>query len=86
MAMRGGSSTRSLSSGPSGEAPSCRELRVSTFDLDFGRGEKSAEETKRLVNEHWPDEEKRKEFFKGYSKIFDGHGDYLYTNVPELAK
>ena len=48
--------------------------------------EKATKETARLVKEYWPDEEKRKEFFKGYNKIFAGHGDYIYSNVPELAK
>lgn len=48
--------------------------------------ESSFKETDKLVKAHWPDEAKRKEFFKGYNKIFDGHGDYIYQNVPELAK
>lgn len=52
----------------------------------LGDIEKSFEEEGRLVNEHWPDEEKRKEFFEGYNKLFAGHGDYIYTNVPELVK
>ena len=60
-------------------------IEVFVYD-NLGDIEKAADETKRLVNEHWPDEAKRKEFFKGYSKIFDGHGDAIYTNVPELNK
>jgi len=52
----------------------------------LGDIEKAFEEDRRLAEEHWPDEEKRKEFFEGYSKLFAGHGDYIYSNVPELAK
>ena len=48
--------------------------------------EKAFEEDTKLINEHWPDEEKRKEFFKGFSKLFAGHGDFILTNVPELSK
>ncbi|MCF6167948.1 hypothetical protein [Lutibacter sp.] len=48
--------------------------------------EKMFEENSKLVKEHWSDEGKRKEFFKEYNKIFSGHGDYILTNVPELAK
>ncbi len=48
--------------------------------------EKAFDEDNKLVKEHWPDEEKRKEFFKGYNKIFSGHGDSIYQNVPELEK
>ena len=52
----------------------------------LGDIEKSFEEEGRLVNEHWSDADKRKEFFKGYDKLFAGHGDYIYSNVPELVK
>jgi len=48
--------------------------------------EKSFDEDSKLIDEYWLDEEKKKEFFKGYNKIFNGHGDYIYRNVPELAK
>ncbi|MBV1888200.1 MAG: hypothetical protein KUG51_02810 [Urechidicola sp.] len=48
--------------------------------------EKSFDENNRLAKEHWPDEEKRKEFFEGFSKIFASHGDAIYRNVPELKK
>ena len=48
--------------------------------------EKSFEEDKRLTKEHWPDEEKRKEFFEGYSKVFSGHSDAIYQNEPSLTK
>lgn len=40
-----------------------------------------------LTKEHWPDDEKRKEFFTKMGKYFTGwHADYLYTHVPELSK
>lgn len=52
----------------------------------FGDIEKMFDESTRLIEEYWPDEEKRKVFFKEYGKIFSGHGDYIYSNVPELAK
>ena len=52
----------------------------------LGDIEKAFDEDNRLVKEHWPDVEKRKEFFKGYNKLFAGHGDYIYSNVPELSK
>ena len=60
---------------------------VEVFALDnFGDIEKMFDESSKLVKEFWPDEEKRKAFFKEYGKIFTGHGDYILTNVPELAK
>lgn len=48
--------------------------------------EKAFDEDEKLVKEYWSDDEKRKEFFKGYTKIFSSHGDYIYQNVPELEK
>jgi hypothetical protein len=49
--------------------------------------EKYGEENGKLIDAHWPDEEKRKEFFKSYNKYFTGwHGDFIYQNVPELSK
>ncbi len=48
--------------------------------------ESSFEENARLEKEHWADQEKSKEFFMGYNKIFTKHGDYIYHNVPELEK
>lgn len=48
--------------------------------------EKMFEENTKLINEYWPDEEKRKAFFEEYGKIFSGHGDFILTNVPELSK
>jgi len=44
------------------------------------------DENVKLGKQHWPDEGKRKAFFEEYNKIFAGHGDYIYQNVPELAK
>lgn len=58
---------------------------VFVFDK-FGDIEKMFDESQKLIEAHWPDKDKRKEFLKGYSKIFAGHGDYIYQNVPELAK
>jgi len=58
---------------------------VFVFDK-FADIESSFDESNKLIMAHWPDEAKRKEFFKGYNKIFAGHGDYIYQNVPELAK
>jgi len=60
-------------------------LEVSVFD-NLADIESSFDETANLVKAHWPDENKRKEFFKEYDKLFDGHGDYIYHNVPELSK
>lgn len=40
-----------------------------------------------LIDAHWPDEEKRKEFFKSAGKYRERwHSDLIYTNVPELMK
>lgn len=60
-------------------------IEVFVYD-NMGDIDKSAEERDRLIEAHWPDAEKRKEFFKGFNKIFDGHGDFIYSNVPELNK
>jgi hypothetical protein len=48
--------------------------------------ESAFDENTRLTELHWPDVEKREVFFKELSKIFNGHGDYIYITVPELAK
>lgn len=48
--------------------------------------EASYDESVRLAKEHWSDEEERKAFFKEFRKIFNGHGDYIYQNVPSMAK
>lgn len=43
-------------------------------------------ENDRLVNEYWQNEETRKAFFKEFKKMFLGHGDSLYQNIPSLSK
>lgn len=49
--------------------------------------EKALDKNGELTKEHWPNDEKRKEFFSKMDKYFTGwHGDYLYTHVPELTK
>jgi len=53
---------------------------------NFGDIEKSFDEDNGLAKAHWSDKDKRKTFFEGYSKIFKGHGDFIYQNVPELEK
>lgn len=54
---------------------------------DLADIENSADKIGELVEAHWPDEEKRKEFFKKYSRYFTGwHADYIYQNIPELMK
>ena len=60
---------------------------VEVFAVEsLGDIEKMFEENTKLINEYWPDEEKRKEFFDEYAKIFSGHGDFILTNIPELSK
>lgn len=60
---------------------------IEVFALEnFSDLEKMFDENSKLIKEYWPDEEKRKEFFKEYNKIFSGHGDFILTNVPELSK
>ncbi len=35
----------------------------------------------------WPDEAKRKAFFKKYDRYFNGHhGDYIYSSMPGVSK
>jgi hypothetical protein len=49
--------------------------------------ENSSDKMNELAEEHWPDEDKRKEFFKRYNQYTTGwHADYIYQNIPELAK
>jgi hypothetical protein len=49
--------------------------------------EKAVEENEKLAKAHWPDEAKRKEFFKSMNKYFEPwHGDAIYKHVPELRK
>ena len=60
-------------------------IEVFVYDK-FADIESSFDATGKLVEEYWPDKDKRKAFFQDYNKIFAGHGDYIYQNVPELAK
>jgi hypothetical protein len=54
---------------------------------NFDDIEKMFDENQKLAEEHWPNKENRKVFFKKMNKLFTGkHGDYVYHNVPELAK
>lgn len=54
---------------------------------NLGQIEAYFDEMGKLVEEAWPDEENRKAFFEEFDKIFTGkHGDFVYRNVPELAK
>lgn len=49
--------------------------------------EKSADKNNELITAAWPDEAKRKVFFEDMNKLFTGkHSDFIYQNVPELAK
>ena len=49
--------------------------------------ELSADIAGELIESHWPDEEKRKAFFKRYNQFNTGwHADYIYQNIPELMK
>lgn len=45
------------------------------------------EEVDVLIEKTWPEKEERKVFFEGLDKLFTGkHGDFVFKNVPELAK
>ncbi len=47
----------------------------------------SDKQTPELIKAHWPDKNQRKEFFTAYNKYLESwHGDWIYTNVPELLK
>lgn len=58
---------------------------IAVFE-NLGDYEDAFIENDRLVNEYWPDETERKEFFREFGKIFSGHGDFIYQNIPSLAK
>jgi hypothetical protein len=60
-------------------------LEVSIFD-NFGDIEKSFDENTKLEDAHWTDKVKGDEFFKKYAKLFAGHGDAIYRNIPSLEK
>jgi hypothetical protein len=66
-------------------ANSMDALEVFVYD-SFCDIETSFKENQKLIEAHWPDEAERKAFFIEYNKLFAGHGDYIYQNVPELAK
>ncbi|GAB1307566.1 hypothetical protein KH5_02490 [Urechidicola sp. KH5] len=53
---------------------------------DLSDLEKSFKEEKKLLEKLYPDEQERKDFLREYVKIFSKHGDFVYKNVPELAK
>ncbi|WP_188220815.1 hypothetical protein [Flavobacterium pokkalii] len=49
--------------------------------------EKSHDKEEELIKTAWPKEEDRKLFFDNLKTSFTGiHGDYIYLNVPSLAK
>jgi hypothetical protein len=53
----------------------------------FADIENSFNKNEELTKAHWPDEAKRKEFFKKLNRYYTGlHSDYIYHNVPELNK
>ena len=60
-------------------------LEVSVFD-NLADIEKSFDENTKLEDAHWTDKAKGDEFFKKYAKLFAGHGDAIYRNVPSLQK
>lgn len=61
-------------------------LEVFVFD-SLADLEISADKNQELIMAAWPDEAKRKEYFKEMNKLFTGkHGDFIYQNVPELNK
>lgn len=53
---------------------------------DLSDLEKSFKEELKLLKKLFPEEADRRAFLKEYGKIFSKHGDYIYKNVPELAK
>jgi hypothetical protein len=61
---------------------------VNVFVLSsFDDIEKMFDKNTELINAKWPDEEKRKAYFKKAGKYFTGHhADYIYSSVPELYK
>ena len=54
---------------------------------NFDDIEKMFDENQKLVNAKWQNKDMRKQFMDDMYKLFTGkHGDYIYHNVPELAK
>ncbi|HSQ46100.1 MAG TPA: hypothetical protein VLM44_04175 [Lutibacter sp.] len=60
-------------------------IEVSVFD-NLADIEKSFAENAKLEDAHWTDKAKGDEFFKKYAKLFAGHGDSIYRNIPSLQK
>ncbi len=60
-------------------------IEVFIFD-SLGDLENSFKENTKLEDAHWTDKAKGDEFFKKYAKLFAGHGDAIYRNVPSLEK
>jgi len=49
--------------------------------------ENALKENQKLTEAHWPDESKRKAFFKEMNSYMTGwHADYIFRSVPELTK
>jgi beta-galactosidase beta subunit len=61
---------------------------VNVFVLSsFDDIEKMFDKNTELINANWPDEEKRKAYFKKSGRYFTGHhADYIFASVPELNK
>lgn len=66
-------------------ANSTDATEIAVFE-NFADYEAAFIENDRLVHEYWSDETERKKFFKEFRKIFSGHGDFIYQNIPSLAK
>ncbi len=63
-----------------------RELQVVQAYESLGDFDKAWEENQRLMKEYIPDEDERAVFWKEFRKLFDGHSDAIYENIPELSK
>lgn len=49
--------------------------------------EEEYNENHKLISEHWPpNKDKTNEILKGYAESFNGNGEFVYTNIPELIK
>lgn len=63
-----------------------RELLTAQAYESMEDFDKAWAENQRIFKEYMPEEADRDAFWKKFRKIFDGHSDALYENVPELAK
>ncbi|TDD95548.1 hypothetical protein [Flavobacterium cellulosilyticum] len=64
-----------------------REFVEAFFFDSMGDIEKSFDKNDELTKAAWPKEADRKSFMDEMNKAFTGiHGDYIYTNVPSMAK